>query len=97
MVKTLVLLVLFTGLFTLLKITQSFWYCGCCIIQTAAGKISKNSRDLYLVKVPKNTKKKEKAFVKIKAINLKSNILETWWIIRNELATLAKGCIFHIT
>ena len=50
---------LFTGLFTLLKITQSFLYGGSRIIQTTAGKINKNARDLYLVKAPKNTKTTE--------------------------------------
>ena len=69
--KTLALYVLFTGLLTLLKITQSFLYSGYRIIQTAAGKISKNARYLYLVKGPKNVKRKKKVLVKTKAINLK--------------------------
>ena len=34
-------------------------------------KLRKSARDLYLVKAPKNTKTKEKVFVKTKAINLK--------------------------
>ena len=62
---------LFTGLFTLLKITQSFLYGGSRIIHTTAGKINKSARDLYLVKAPKNTKRKEKVFAKTKALNLK--------------------------
>ena len=40
-------------------------------MQTATGKINKSARDLYLVKAPKNTKTKEKVFVKTKAVNLK--------------------------
>ena len=71
LLKTLALQVLFTGLFKLLKITQSFLYAGSRIIQAAAGKINKSARDWYLVKAPKNTKTKEKVFVKNKAINLK--------------------------
>ena len=62
---------LFTGLFTLLKITQSFFYGGSRIIQTTAGKINKNARDLYLVNAPENTKITEKVFLKTKAVNLK--------------------------
>ena len=62
---------LFTGLFTLLKITQLFLYGGSRIIQTAAGKINESVRDLYLVKTPKNMKTKEKVFVKTKTVNLK--------------------------
>ena len=71
LLKTLALKVLFTGLFALLKITQSFLHGGSRIIQAAAGKISKSARNLYLVKAPKNMKTKEKLFVKTKAINLK--------------------------
>ena len=56
-------------------------------MQTAPGKINKRARDLYLVKAPKNTKMKERVFVKTKAVNLKNNILEIQWIIRNEPAT----------
>ena len=71
LLKTLALLVLFIGLFTLLKIKQSFLYRGCRIIQTVAGKINKNARYLFLIKALKNTKRKKKVFVKTKAINLK--------------------------
>ena len=71
LLKTLALQALFTGPFTLLKITQSFLYGGSRIIQAAACKVSKSARDWYLVKAPKNTKTKEKVFVKTKGINLK--------------------------
>ena len=71
LLKALPLWVLFTVLFTLSKIPQSFLYGGCCIIQTGAGKINKNARYLYLVKASKNLKPKKKVFVKTKAINLK--------------------------
>ena len=47
LLKTLALYVLFTGLFTLLKITQSFLHGGCRLIQTAAGKIYKNTWALH--------------------------------------------------
>ena len=70
LLKALPLWVLFTVLFTLLKVPQSFLYGGCCIIQTGAGKIN-NARHLYLVKASKNLKPKKKVFVKTKAINLK--------------------------
>ena len=39
--------------------------------QITAGKINESVRDLYLVKAPKNTKTKEKVFVKAKAVSLK--------------------------
>ena len=51
--------------------TQSVLYDGSRVIQTAAGKINKSARDLYLAKAPKNTKTKEKVSVKTKALNLK--------------------------
>ena len=41
-------------------------------MQTAPGKINKRTRDLYLVTAPKNTKMKERVFVKTKAVNLKN-------------------------
>ena len=50
---------------------QSLSYGRCCTIQTAAGKTNKNDRDIYLVKAPKNSNRKKKAFVKTNAINLK--------------------------
>ena len=40
-------------------------------MQTAADKLKKNARDLYLVKAPKKFENKKKVFVKTEAINLK--------------------------
>ena len=43
LLKTLALLVLFTGQFTLFKVIQSFWYDRRYIIQTGACKVNKNA------------------------------------------------------